>query len=172
MLRTRDFYLTSLSQTTMQYFKSPSRSFTKISDLLKPLYCCCWNCICSEDTVKFLKNHTKSKWGNLTLRIQAKNLIEIHVSCRLLSPTHWTGLARCPGMASSLLGAAFLAVKAEHALCHSWWAALSNCLFSTTLSSISLLTAPLQTENANKGSAHARFLEGTQHQTPCRAGFL
>jgi len=53
-------------------------------------------------------------------------------------------------MGSSLLGATFLAAKAEHALCHSWRAVLSNCLFSTTSSSISLLTAPLQTENANK----------------------
>lgn len=59
-------------------------------------------------------------------------------------------LAPCPGTAGSLLGAAFLAVKADHALCHSWGAALPNCLFSTTLSSISLLTAPLQSENANK----------------------
>lgn len=61
-----------------------------------------------------------------------------------------TVLARCPGTVGSLLGAAFLAVKAEHALCHSWGAVLPNCLFSTTLSSISLLTAPLPLENANK----------------------
>lgn len=61
-----------------------------------------------------------------------------------------TVLAPCPGTVGSLLGAAFLAVKADHALCHSWGAVLPNCLFSTTLSSISLLTAPLQSENANK----------------------
>lgn len=61
-----------------------------------------------------------------------------------------TVLARCPGTVGSLLGAAFLAVKAERALCHSWGAVLPNCLISTTLSSISLLTAPLQLENANK----------------------
>lgn len=65
-----------------------------------------------------------------------------------------TALAQCPGMAGSLLGATFLAVKAEQALCHSWGAILSNCLFSTTLSSISLLTAPLQTENAKQGQTH------------------
>lgn len=59
-------------------------------------------------------------------------------------------LAPCPGTAGSLLGAAFLAAKAAHALCHSRGAALPNCLFSTILSSISLLTAPLQSENANK----------------------
>lgn len=61
-----------------------------------------------------------------------------------------TVLAQCPGTAGSLLGAAFLAVKADRALCHSRGAVLPNCLFSTTLSSISLLTAPLQSENANK----------------------
>lgn len=61
-----------------------------------------------------------------------------------------TVLATCPGTVGSLLGAAFLAVKADHALCHSWGAVLTNCLFSTTLSSIFLLTAPLQLENANK----------------------
>lgn len=62
-----------------------------------------------------------------------------------------TVLATCPGTVGSLLGAAFLAVKADHALCHSWGAVLPNCLFSTTLSSISLLTAPLQLENAKQG---------------------
>lgn len=61
-----------------------------------------------------------------------------------------TVLAPCPSTVGSLLGAAFLAMKADHALCHSWGVVLPNCLFSTTLSSISLLTAPLQLENANK----------------------
>ena len=59
-------------------------------------------------------------------------------------------LAQGAGPAASLRGAAFLAVKADRALCHSRGAVLPNCLFSTTLSSISLLTAPLQSENANE----------------------
>lgn len=78
-----------------------------------------------------------------------------------------TVLARCPGTVGSLLGAAFLAVKAEHALCHSWGAVLPNCLFSTTLSSISLLTAPLPLENANKAWLSCQIWKShsTRHRT-------
>lgn len=75
-----------------------------------------------------------------------------------------TVLARCPGTVGTLLEAAFLAANTGHALCHSWSAAFSNCLFSTTLSSISLLTASLQTENANKGFRPCQI--SVTHKTP------
>lgn len=88
-LRTRDLCFTSLIQSTMKHFKSPTnRSFTKISTYLHyPLYHC-WSCICSRCHSFKKRNCLKIlNKGNLTLRVQAENLLEIlRISCRLLSP--------------------------------------------------------------------------------------
>lgn len=90
ILRTRHLHFTSLNQSTVKYFKSTTKSFTKNFKMYLhyPLYLCLKQYLFSRQNIYiYVLSVIILNKRNLTLRVQAKNLIEIlHRSYRLLSP--------------------------------------------------------------------------------------